>query len=346
MPFIPIVCLGLSHHTAPIELRERLACSLDELLTLVEPVSTVSSRQPAIAELVVISTCNRTEIYACVGTSDVNTRSLLANHLAMIRGLDPAELDDHLYYHAGQTAVEHLFSVAAGLDSLVLGEPQILGQVTDAYMLAVEAKTIGPVLTALFRAAIRTGKRARTETAISSKPASIGSVAVAKAQEIIGDLRQRRPLIVGMGEMGQLAMQTLRSRGVRQIAIANRTRQVAEAFAEGCGGNAYAMAELNKALVEADLVISATGAPHVIINPEIVREAMNARNNRELVLVDIAVPRDIDPAVTEIPGVYLFDVDDLQGSLDEALASRELGVSSRTTRNRNQAAYRRPAAKG
>ncbi len=190
-------------------------------------------------------------------------------------------------------------------------------------MSAVASKATGPVLTALFKAAIRTGKRARTETGISSKPASISSVAIAKAQQIVGDLRERKPLIVGMGEMGQLAMQSLRSRGVSQIAVANRTLQRAEAFADGCGGNTYTMAELTKALAEADVVISATAAPHLIIYPEMVQEAMALRDDRELVLVDIAVPRDIDDAVGDIPGVHLFDVDDLQCSLDEALAARQ-----------------------
>jgi glutamyl-tRNA reductase len=317
-----IVCLGLSHQTAPIELRERLSCSLSDLGSLTKQSSGRSSIDGTIGELVLISTCNRLEIYARVDSEAIDAQSLLTDQLTEARGVDAADVGDHTYFYTGRNAVQHLFSVAAGLDSLVLGEPQILGQVTDAYTSAVESKSTGPLLSALLKSAIRVGKRARTETAISSNPASISSMAIAKAQEIVGDLRFRRPLVVGMGEMGQLAMSSLQSRGVKQIAVANRTRERAETFAEGCSGDVYTMAELAEALVQADVVISATAAPHVIFHPEMVREAMAQRTDKELILVDIAVPRDVDPAVGDIPGVHLFDIDDLKGSLDEALAAR------------------------
>lgn len=318
-----IVCLGLSHQTAPIELRERLSCSLVDFSSLPIPRRRGKPDVAPFGEMVVINTCNRLELYVRFDDSDVDRRAILAEQLATARDAKLDEISDHLYFLVGQEAVEHLFLVAAGLESQVLGEPQILGQVTDAYMAAVEADTAGPVLTALFRAAIRVGKRARTETAISNNPASIGSIAINKAQQIVGDLRLRRPLVVGMGEMGQLAMRSLQSRGVRQIAVANRTRDKAETFGNGCIGDFYTLAELVDSLAEADVVISATAAPHVIIGRDMVLAAMSKRAGKELVLVDIAVPRDVDPVVGDIPGVHLFDMDDLQSDLDDALAARQ-----------------------
>ena len=317
-----LICLGLSHHTAPVHLRERLACSISDLTPLLGSENGHSADGIEISELTVISTCNRMEIYATFGGDAIAVKSALIEQLAGCKQVAAEEFLSHLYVFVGDEVVQHLFEVAAGLDSLILGEAQILGQVTEAHLAAQEAAATGPSLAALFRAAIRAGKRARTETRISSSPASISSVAIAKAQEIVGDLKLSVPLVVGMGEMGQLAMKSLQSRGVQQIAVANRTRELAEAFAEGCGGNAYTMAELAKALAAADVVISATGAPHIIIHPEMVKEAMAQRSDRQLVLVDIAVPRDVDPAVADIPGVHLFDMDDLQESLDEALSAR------------------------
>jgi glutamyl-tRNA reductase len=246
--------------------------------------------------------------------------------LSRASGMTVSGLEAYVYFLEGSEAVDHLLRVSAGLESLVLGEPQILGQVTESFMSGSNGEAFGPQLTALFRIAIRAGKRARSETAISSRPASIPSVAIAKAQEIAGDLRLRNPLVVGMGEMGRLALKSLQSRGVRRISVANRNREVAESFAEGCKGSAYGMAELARGLAESDVVISATAAPHIVIRPELVKQAMARRGNRPLVLVDIAVPRDIDPGVADIPGVHLFDMDDLNGSLDEALAARRQEV--------------------
>ena len=325
MSSMPIICLGVSHHTAPVELRERLTCSLTDLIDLL-PSNNGNGSSPwsgHIGELAVISTCNRMEIYARVDTNIEDARDSILEHLSTSKRVALNRIIDHTFEHVGQAAVEHLFSVAAGLDSMVLGEPQILGQVADSYMLAVEQKTIGPLLSALFRTAIRVGKRARTETAIGFNPASISSVAIAKAQQIVGDLRLCRPLLVGMGEMGKLAVKALQARGVTEIAVANRTKERAEVFAEGCGGDAYTLTELGKAIAASDLVVSATAAPHIILYPDMVQEAMAERPDRKLVLIDVAVPRDIDPRVAEIPGVFLFDVDDLQGGLDEALEARQ-----------------------
>ena len=335
MPQTEIACLGLSHHTAPVALRERLTCALpDEQHPLascqvVEPggEQVKASREfEDLAELVVLSTCNRIELYAVVDSTEVDAHQLLLDYLARQHTVDTATFRDYLYFYSGQEAVTHLARVATGLDSLVLGEPQILGQVTDSYMKAVKAHTVGPVLNALFQAIIRTGKRARAKTKISSNPASVSSVAIALAQDVVGDLNRQNILITGLGEMGQLALNALRKRGITRIALANRSRERAETVATEWGGRVYGLEELPQALSEADVVISATGAPHPVIDPATVRQAMTARENRTLVLIDIAVPRDVDPAVDQVDNVHLFNMDDLQDTLDEALAARQREV--------------------
>ena len=318
MPHTQLSCLTLSHHTAPVELRERLHCSLADVdrLPLVAPAG-------PIRELAILSTCNRVELYAAIDADSAAARNLLIDLLVQIHGLAPETFTHELLYYDGRAAVTHLFRVAAGLDSLVLGETQILGQVTDAYVSAVEAKVCGPMLSALFRAAIRTGKRARTETAISANPASISSVAITLAQNTIGNLSERRCLVIGLGEMGQLALKALRARGLSRIAVANRSRARAEAVAAAWGGPVYTLEQLPQALAEADVVISATAAPHVVVDGATVAAAMAQRHRRDLVLIDLAVPRDVDPAVRTLPGVYLFDLDELQGYLDDSLAARQ-----------------------
>jgi glutamyl-tRNA reductase len=255
-----------------------------------------------------------------------DAHELLLAYLAQQHTGDTTHFRDYLYFYSGREAVEHLAQVVTGLDSLVLGEPQILGQVTGAYMQAVEAHTTGPVLNALFQAMIRTGKRARAETQISSRPASVSSVAIALAQKVVGNLNGHSILIAGLGEMGQLALNAVRKRGATRIALANRSRERAEALAAEWGGHVYGLEELPQALAEADVVICATGAPQAIISAAAVRQAMAARQKRALVLIDIAVPRDVDPAVEQVKNVHLFNMDDLQEGLDEALAARQREV--------------------
>lgn len=318
MPQPQISCLGLSHHTAPVELRERLHCSLADVNRL--PAGALAD---PVQELAILSTCNRVELYAAINADSAVARGVLIGLLAQIHGVAPDSFSRQLYFYDGRTAATHLFRVATSLDSLVLGETQILGQVSDAYMSAVEAKVSGPVLSALFRAAIRAGKRARSETRISENPASISSVAVTLAQNRAGDLSERRCLVVGLGEMGQLALKGLRARGLSRIGVANRTRARAEAVAAAWGGPVYDLEQLPQALAEADVVVSATAAPRVVIDGAMVAAAMARRSRRDLVLIDLAVPRDVDPAVRSVPGVHLFDLDELQGHLDESLAARE-----------------------
>jgi glutamyl-tRNA reductase len=275
----------------------------------------------AVCELVLLSTCNRIELYAVVDADVTQAKTVLLNLLAQTRGLDSAQFTDYVTVFEGEAVSDHLLKVAAGLDSLVLGEPQILGQVTDAYMTAVAQGTTGSILDALFKAAIRTGKRTRTETAISSNPASVSSVAIALAQKMLGDLSNRRTLVVGAGEMGRLAVKALRIRGLSQIAVANRTVARAEALVAEWGGRFYGLNQLQQAISEADVVITAVTSDKLIID-----ETTIGARQRPLIVVDLAVPRNVATAVCHLPNVQLFDVDDLQATLDESLAARQAEV--------------------
>jgi glutamyl-tRNA reductase len=273
--------------------------------------------------MVVLSTCNRIELYAYVDAAPAEAHTLLLNYLDAHHPIEVNTFRDYLYFYTGDETVEQLLRVAAGLDSLVLGEPQILGQVTSAFMQAVETGSAGPALTALFHGAIRAGKRARSETAISSNPATVSSVAIALAEDVVGDLRGQRVLVVGLGDMGQMTLNALRKRGVEQISLVNRSRERAEEIAAAWHGNVYDLAALPQALAGTDVVISATAAPYPIIDTRAVERAMVSRQGQPLVLIDIAVPRDVDPAVRVIPGIHLYNMDDLQTTLDEALAARQ-----------------------
>ena len=315
MKSAPIVCLGVNHRTAPVEMRERLACSLDQLLAAAPE-----------GEVALLSTCNRLELYTCSSFGPEQAQEEMAAMLAAATGVAAEEFAEHLYTSTGWDAVRHLLRVATGLDSLVLGEPQILGQVTSAFMQATEAASLGHCLTQLFRAAIRAGKRARNETAISANPASISSVALALAQQHAGDLRQQRVLVIGAGEMGRLTLKALHHRGVAGVDVVNRTFARAESAAAAFGGRAFPLDRLAERLALADVVIAATGAPQPLLTEKLVTAALVQRPDRPFVLVDLAVPRDIASAVGQLPGVRLFDVDDLRGTLDDALSAREAEV--------------------
>ena len=274
----------------------------------------------SIRELAWLSTCNRVELYALVG-EDGDTAPLVAI-LADAGRLDPGDVANHTYEHRGYDAVWHLCRVASGLDSMVLGEPQILGQVVQAHKDGQSSGTVGPVLNRAFRRAVRAGRRARSETSIGRNPGSMSSVAVALAGSVVGSLRDKRVLVIGLGEMGAITVKALRSRQVREIAVANRTAARAEEVSARWGYRTYAIAQLPAALEWADVVISATGCPNLIVYGDLVRDVVARREGRSLVFVDIAVPRDIDPAVRELPGVHLFDADDLSGNLEDGLAAR------------------------
>ena len=319
MPQTKIALIGLSYRTAPIAIREQFSCTTADIPTT---HLALDCRFDNVRELVLLSTCNRVELYAALN-DEHHAHEVMPALLTEITGVDTAVYTPNLYQHTAADAATHLFRVAAGLDSIVLGEPQIQGQVSSAYAAATAAKTIGPVLGELFRTAIRVGKRTRSETSISHNPMSTSSMAIAQAQRVLGDLRDKQHLVVGLGEMGQLALKQLHNRQVTRIAIANRTRARAEFLAEHINATIYTLDELTSALEKADVVISATSATHPVITTEMVADVMAKRPFRPLVLLDIAVPRDIDPAIQHIPGVHLFDADQLKGNLDEALAARQ-----------------------
>lgn len=313
-----LICVGLSHQSAPIELREQLSHWPEGDL-----------RTDAIEELVILSTCNRLELYAYLAEPYdrlAHARELcepLLSLMADTQALPVTHFADHLYSHQGEGVVCHLCRVAAGLDSLVLGEAQILGQVNTAFYKAQAAHMVGPVLGLLFRFGIKAGRRARSETQISTNAMSVGSAALNLAHQVTGGLHNQRILVIGLGEIGQLTLKGLRARGITNVALANRTVARAQTMATAWGGKAYGLDELPRALRDADVVISATSASEPLIDVPMIAGVMAQRHQRPLVFLDLAVPRDIDPAVRALPGVQLFDVDDLRQNVDTALAARQ-----------------------
>ena len=307
----------MSHHTAPVEVREALSLSLaspEELLPLMHH---------NFGEIATLSTCNRVEIYAYVQSEHAPAScGPLRSHIAQLRGCSEAELAPYLYHHTGMDAVRHLCRVAAGLESLVLGEPQILGQVSATLQDMEKDPLSGPMLRALFQTAVRTGKRARAETGISRNPVSVSSVAVLKAQRTLGSLQGKHAVVVGVGEMGRLALKALKTRGLRQLTLLNRSLDKALMPAKSMGALAAPLTDLPAFLRDADLVLCATGAPHQIVDRGMVRAAMQNRPARPLVLVDIALPRDVDPTVETLEGVHFFDIDRLQDEVTTSLAQR------------------------
>ena len=316
-----IHCLGLNHTTAPVHIREKLSFSEDQVRAALARLGCGGIH--SVAELIILSTCNRVELYA---VSSQNSFSALENFLSETRGVSIGELKQHLYHFADAEAVAHLFKVASGLDSLVLGEPQILGQVTHSLELARGQNTTGSLLNRLFQSAIHTGKRVRTETAISRNSASVSSLAASVAEKNVRDVKQAQVMVIGAGEMAELAVEALRKRGVEKIRVINRTLERAQVLAQRWGAESATFEFLHEALSEADILISSTGAPHIILSADMVRLAMQSRPNRALVLLDTAVPRDIAPEVAEIPHVKLFDIDHLNTHLEQSLAARAAQV--------------------
>ncbi len=308
---IPVVCVGLSYRNATVELLERVSVPTEALAEALRELSDTQGEEHR--ELVVLSTCNRVEIYG-IRPELVSTASA---YLARRSGLPSAAIERTLTVYSGQEAARHLFRVACGLDSLVMGESQILGQVESAYAAAQGFGCAGSIMTALFQTAIRCGKRARNETGIGRSAENISSAAVRLAESYVGDLAAARVLVVGSGEMGRLAVRTLHTRGAERIDLVNRHYEHAAKVARRWGAKAHLFQNLPCLLATSDVVVSSTSAPHPIISAEMVRRAIEERQGRPLVLIDIAVPRDIDPESASIPGVHLFDVDALK-SLETA----------------------------
>ena len=313
-----ILCLGLNHNTASLSLREKLA--LDENIVRIALARlTCGHVNSPLTELIILSTCNRVELYA---VSNQLAFAGLETFLSDVSGVPVEQFRPHLYRFQNMDAVRHLFEVAAGLDSLVIGEPQILGQVTRALELARGQNTAGSVLNRLFQAAIHTGKRTRTETAISRNPASVSSLAASLSERAVHDISEAQIVILGAGEMAELAVEALRKRGARKILVVNRTLERAQDLVQRWDAHATTFENMYAALESADILISSTGAPHTLISSEMVSRIMRQRITRSLVLIDIAVPRDIDPDVATLSHVTLYDMDSLNARLEHSLAER------------------------
>lgn len=319
-----ILITGLNHTTAPIQIREGVACTHGELVRALPQLVSQDVNGP-LTEGVILSTCNRTEVYV-VASDPARGEQHLRHFFEQRAEFSSIPLAECLYTYWDRDAVGHLLSVACGLDSMIIGEFEILGQVRSAYELAMNQKTIGPILTALFHAAIHTGKRARSETAIGHGATSVAYAAVRLAQEKIGSLENRSALVIGTGEMGQRVAKNLRANGVSTLLVTSRTHDHAITLAHQLGGSAVRFEDLSGALASVDVVISATGAPHTVLPAATIERAMAGRPERALCIIDIAVPRDVDPAAAQILNVHLFDLDDLQEVARENIAEREKEV--------------------
>ena len=299
--------LGLNHRTTPVELREKLAFRTEEL----SQALTAIRQELKIPECVILSTCNRVELYTVLPELDGHA-ARLREFLAQFHQLDPAGLSDRFYWHLQPDSVRHLFRVAAGLESMVLGESEILGQVREAYAKAAECGSVGPVFHRLFQTAIRTGKEVRNKTRIGQGAISISSVAVELARRIFRDLRTKTILTIGAGQMGEATLRSLQDQGVGSILVANRTVAAAEPLARAFGGETVPLTELEPALIRADIVISSTSADSYLLTRPQVHRIMTARRQRPLFLIDISVPRNLDPEIAQLENVYLYDIDDLE----------------------------------
>jgi glutamyl-tRNA reductase len=313
-----LLALGVSHKTAPLELRERLALTEGRAVGVLRELL----EREEVLEAAAISTCNRTELYLFVSDA-VGAESGALGLLAREADTPPTELVGHLYSLRGPEAGGHLYDVTAGLDSMILGEAEVQGQVKRAYELALVEGATGPILNQLFRTALAAGKRARSETGISERAMSIPSVAVELAQRTLGDLDARRVLVVGAGETAELTARALAARGVQAIFIANRHYDRAIGLAQRFDGRAVRFEELPEQMTDADIVLTSTSSPHSVIEREGLAEVMSARDGRPLLLIDLAVPRDIQPSCRELGGVSLYDMDDLQALVERNASGRE-----------------------
>jgi glutamyl-tRNA reductase len=313
-----IFVAGLSYKTAPVELRERLAVHASRLSCCGCRLKLAAG----LSEVVILSTCNRVEIYG-VAESSNGSLDKIFQHLSG----STVDLSPHIFYKEGSEAVQHLYSVASGLDSMVIGETEITGQIKQAYETARDTKLTGRVLNRAFQTALQTAKEIRTQTGIGRGATSVGSVAVEMAERIFKSLSDKTVMILGAGKMGEACVRHLNKKGAHSVLVSNRSFDRAEALAGEFGGRAIRFDEYLTAMVEADIVVSSTGCPHTILHREEVAQVMAARRNRPLVLIDIAVPRDIAADVQQLSNVYLYDVDDLEVVVRENVRSREQELS-------------------
>ena len=312
-----IVIVGLSHKTAPVEIREKLAFAP----TAMERPLRQMLELPAVAEGLIVSTCNRVELCAATREPDA-AMAALRRFLVEYHEIDPDDINPSLYSYQGEEAIRHLFRVASSLDSMVLGEPQILGQIKTAYGYAAEFKTAGLILNRFLHKAFSVAKRVRTETAIAGNAVSVAFAAVELARKIFGTLEGKTVLLIGAGEMCELAARHFINNGVSQVHVTNRTFERAVKLAEEFKGRAIAFDDFPDHLHQIDIVLTSTGASTFILGPKKVEEVIKQRKNKPMFFIDIAVPRDIDPRVNDVANVYLYDVDDLQGVIAANLKER------------------------
>lgn len=320
---MPLVCLGLSHHTAPVDVRERHtfpAARMGEALVALRDYE-------AVREAVMLQTCGRLEIYAELEDYETGVEQL-KTFVRHFRHSDVGyDLQSYMYTLLGRQAIEHLFRVSTGLDSMLIGEAEILGQVKDAYIQAQHARSLGKTLHKLFREALNAGKAARSQTRIGDDSTSIATAAINLAKAKFGDLERACVVIIGAGKMARTAAKRLREAGANRLIVTNRTmRHAQDVIAQVGFGHAVEMPGLTEALAAADIVVTSTGASHFVLTPEKVGAAMESRPERPLFIIDIAVPRDADPLVAEIPGVSLVDIDDLKSVVDETLELRREAI--------------------
>jgi glutamyl-tRNA reductase len=306
--------LGINHKTAPVALREKVAFGEDRLISALRALR----QEDGVAEVVILSTCNRTEVYWSGAASGEELSRWLERHHGNDLDLAPS-----LYNHQESGAVEHAFSVASGLDSMVLGEAQILGQLKDAYRVAQETGSTGPVLNKLFQAAFSAAKRVRSETRIGANAVSLASATVSLARRVYSDLSDHSALLIGAGEMNALTARHFMSAGVKRMVIANRTLERAQALAAEINADAVGLTDLDKELAQADIVISCTASPTPLVTKRAVEAAIRARRRRPIFMVDMAVPRDIETEVADLEDVYLFSIDDLQQLVNANMQQRE-----------------------
>lgn len=309
---------GINHRTAPVELRERVAFRAEEVPQALE----LLHRQTGQSEALILSTCNRVEV-AVPLDDDVDSAVTLNGFIAASHNLPPELLRPHLYLFENAEAIRHLFRVASSLDSMVVGEPQILGQLKQAYGQARESGFIGAYLETVLTRAFRVAKRVRTETEIGQNAVSVGYAAVELARDIFGSLERRRVMIVGAGKMSEAAGRHLQGAGASEVLIANRTEQRANELAKMFNGRVIPYASLFERLPEVDIVITSSGAPHYILTKAAVRNAIEARRNQPMFLIDIAVPRNVDPGVNDLEHAFLYDIDDLQRIVERNLKGRQ-----------------------
>ncbi len=313
-----IILIGINHKTAPVELRECIAFSEDESASALQTLS----RKPHIKELLLFSTCNRVEVLV-VTENKREAIDSTKDYIAEVNKIPRQAFEDSLYIHEGDEAVRHVFRVASSLDSMVVGEPQILGQVKDAYRLATEAKVSGVILNRLLHRTFFVAKRIRTETGIGGHAVSISYAAVELGRKIFGSLESKNVLLVGAGEMAELAVEHLIRNKVGDIYVANRTFENGVELARRFNGQALRFEEIADCLKVVDIIISSTGSPDFVITRDQVKGVIRIRRNRPIFFIDIAVPRDIDPQVNRLSNSYVYDIDDLQGVIDENIEDRQ-----------------------